>query len=428
MKSVFVRELKPEEISTAVFLVSTREVRQKRSGEPYLSLVLSDRTGEIDAKMWDNVAEIVETFDRDDFVKVKGLMQLYNNRPQFTIHKLRRVEEHEVDFRDFFPASLQDPETMWTELRAIVSAVANDHIRGLLNAFLDDPEVAVRYRVAPAAKSIHHAFRSGLLEHVLSLLKLAKLVGGHYGALQPGSVDVDLLTAGIVLHDIGKIYELSYARGFSYSPEGQLLGHIAIAIRMIADKLHVLPDFPVELRNLIEHMVLSHHGQLEFGSPKIPIFPEALLLHYLDDMDSKMECMRVQIDRDPQAEGYFSAYSPSLGRAALRKTRYLDSNSEYGDAAHKTSPESVPGPTDVIDAAGTDPVAGIPFNSTLPGNIHSTQGFSLNSAPVNNTALNSTPIPPGRLPVQERPNFKPAPANNSIFGAKLQEALQDERK
>ena len=155
-----------------------------------------------------------------------------------------------------------------------------------------------------------------------------------------------------MLHDIGKIYELSYDRGFGYSPEGQLLGHIAIAIRMIADKLRAFPDFPVELRNLIEHMVLSHHGQLEFGSPKIPIFPEALLLHYLDDMDSKMECMRVQIDRDPQAEGYFSAYSPSLGRVALRKTRYLDSNPECGDAADKTSAKSVPGPTDDIDAAG----------------------------------------------------------------------------
>ena len=321
MKSPFVRELKPDEISTAVFLVSTKEVRQKRTGEPYLSLVLSDRTGEIDSKMWDNVSEIIETFDRDDFVKVKGLMQLYNNRPQFTIHKLRRVEEHEIDFRDFVPASLQDPEAMWTELRMIVSAVASGHIRGLLNAFLDDPDIAARYRVAPAAKSIHHAFRSGLLEHVLSLLKLAKLVGGHYG-----SIDVDLLTAGIVLHDIGKIYELSYERGFGYSPEGQLLGHIAIAIRMMADKLRGFPEFPAGLRNLIEHMILSHHGQLEFGSPKIPVFPEALLLHYLDDMDSKMECMRVLIDRDPQAEGYFSTYSPTLGRVALRKTRYLESN------------------------------------------------------------------------------------------------------
>src|ERR1035438_9674520 len=156
MKSPFVRELKPDEITTAVFLVSTKEVRQKRTGEPYLSLVLSDRTGEIDCKMWDNVAECIETFDRDDFVKVKGLMQLYNNRPQFTIHKLRKLQDHEVDPRDFFPASLQDPEAMWAELRQIVSAIGHGHIRGLLDAFLDDPDIAARYRVGPAAKTNHH--------------------------------------------------------------------------------------------------------------------------------------------------------------------------------------------------------------------------------------------------------------------------------
>jgi len=371
MKSPFVRELKPDEISTAVFLVGTKEVRQKRTGEPYLSLVLSDRTGEIDSKMWDNVGEIVETFDRDDFVKVKGLMQLYNNRPQFTIHKLRRVEDHEVDLRDFFPASQNDPAAMWAELRGIVSGIANGHIRGLLNAFLDDPDVAARYQAAPAAKSIHHAFRSGLLEHVLSLLKLGKLVGGHYD-----SIDIDLLNAGIVLHDIGKIHELSYDRGFNYSAEGQLLGHIAIAIRMIADKLRAFPDFPVELRNLIEHMVLSHHGQLEFGSPKLPVFPEALLLHYLDDMDSKMENMRALIDKDPQSEGYFSAYSPALGRVALRKTRYL---------------ERKPGGS----------------KSDISNGNHSIH----NGSPV---ALEQ-PTP--------APSSQPAPAASSIFGAKLQQAL-----
>src|SRR5579863_755576 len=157
MKSPFVRELKPDEISTAIFLVSTKEVRQKRTGEQYLSLVLSDRTGEIDAKMWDNVAEIMETFERDDFVKVKGLMQLYNNRPQFVIHKLRRVEDREIDFRDFFPASKRDADAMWKELREMVSAIRNESIRGLLNAFLDDPEVARRFQIAPAAKTIHHA-------------------------------------------------------------------------------------------------------------------------------------------------------------------------------------------------------------------------------------------------------------------------------
>ncbi len=393
MKSPFIRELKPEEITTAVFLVQTKEVRQKRTGEPYLSLVLSDRTGEIECKMWDNVAEVIETFDRDDFIKVKGLMQLYNNRPQLTIHKLRRVDDREIDFSDFFPASRQDPEAMWNELRAMVAALDNAHIRRLLDAFLDDPGIAARYKVAPAAKTIHHAFRSGLLEHVLSLAKLAQLTGRHYGV-----VDLNLLMAGVVLHDIGKIYELSYNRAFGYSPEGQLLGHIAIAIRMIAEKLQAFPEFPVELRNLIEHMVLSHHGQLEFGSPKLPIFPEALLLHYLDDMDSKMECMRVLIDKDPQAEGYFTAYSPALTRMALRKSRYLDggmveSNAESNKEAYVTEPNP---PADEFDSAAPD-------------------------AKLNTGTFS------GRSPVPA-PNPKPAPAANSIFGAKLHQALLDERK
>jgi len=368
MKSPFIRELKPDEATTAIFLVQTKEVRQKRTGEPYLSLMLSDRSGEMEGKMWDNVAEVAATFGRDDFIKVKGLMQLYNNRPQFTIHKLRRVEDSEVDFRDFFPASLQDPESMWNELRSMIAALDNEHLRRLLDAFLDDPAVADRYRVAPAAKTIHHAFRSGLLEHVLSLAKLAKLVAGHYV-----TVDFNLLLAGVVLHDIGKIHELTYDRAFGYSAEGQLLGHIAIAIRMLADKLHAFPDFPAGLRNLVEHMVLSHHGQLEFGSPKVPIFPEALLLHYLDDMDSKMEGMRALIEKDPQAEGYFSAYSTVLGRVALRKTRYLESNPAGGARV----PNAI---VDEFDAA---------------------------------------PAPP---------NPKPAPASGSIFGTKLQQALQDERK
>ena len=217
MKSPFVRELRADEIATAVFLVQSKEIRQKRTGEPYLSLTLSDRSGELDCKMWDNVSEVMDTFERDDFVKVKGLMQLYNHRPQFTVHKLRRVEEHEVDFRDFFAASLRDVEEMWRELRSTVSGLDNAHIRRLLDAFLDDPDIATRYRVAPAAKTIHHAFRSGLLEHVCSLCGLAKLVAGHYK-----TVDLNLLIAGVVLHDIGKVYELTYERGLGYSPEGQL--------------------------------------------------------------------------------------------------------------------------------------------------------------------------------------------------------------
>lgn len=338
MKAPYIQDLKPNEASTGVFLVQTKEVRQKRTGEPYLSLLLSDRSGEIDAKMWDGVAEVMDTFDRDDFVKVKGLMQIYNNRAQFTIHKLRPVPDTEVDFRDFFPASLRDPDDMWNELRTIVSSLDNLHLSGLLNAFLDDPAIASRYRIAPAAKTIHHAFRSGLLEHVLSLCGLARATAAHYSA----AVDLNLLIAGCVLHDIGKIYELTYERGVSYSPEGQLIGHISIAMRMMAEKVRMFPDFPAELRNLLEHMILSHHGRLEFGSPKVPLFPEALLLHYLDDLDSKMEAMRVLTEKDPHAQGFFTAWSQSLERTVLRKQRYLGDVPVPPPDALPSPPVSVP--------------------------------------------------------------------------------------
>jgi 3'-5' exoribonuclease len=374
MKSPLVRELKPNEVCTAVLLVHSKEIRQKRTGEPYLSMTLSDRSGELDAKMWDNVAEVMDTFERDDFVNVKGLLKLYNNRPQFTIHKLRPMQDHEVDFADFFPASARDCEEMWSELRGLVCSLTNSHLRALLDAFLDDPDIAARYKIAPAAKTIHHAFRSGLLEHVISLCGLAKLVGPHYPC-----VDLNLLLTGAILHDIGKIHELTYERGFGYSTEGQLIGHISIAMRMMSDKLRNLPDFPVELRNLVEHMILSHHGLLEYGSPKVPVFPEALLLHHLDDMDSKMENMRALIAKEPQAQGLFTGYSQSLERVALRKERYL--NPEQPPAAPLLP---------ALVAASSDSVAA--------------------------SAVAAQPKP------------KPAPVAESLFGEKLTLALNFDRK
>jgi 3'-5' exoribonuclease len=321
MKSPFVNELKPNQVIETSFLVQSKEIRQKKggSGEFYLSLFLADRTGELDAKMWDNVSDVLNEFERDDFVKVKGIIQVFHNRPQLTIHKVRRMDESEVQFADFFPSSKRDAGEMWLELRAIVASIHNRHLKSLLEAVLDDEEIARRYRIAPAAKQIHHAFLGGLLEHVLSVCGLAKSAAEHYP-----NIDYDLLVTGAILHDIGKIYELNYERGFSYSNEGQLIGHISIAMRMVGDKLRVLPDFPPLLRSLVEHMILSHHGKLEYGSPKVPQFPEALLLHYLDDLDSKMEAMRAQIENDRQVEGCFTSYNPALDRAALKKDRYLN--------------------------------------------------------------------------------------------------------
>ncbi len=320
MKSPYIKEVQPNQTITTTFLVQQKEVRQKKTGEPYLSLILSDRTGELEAKMWDNVAEVMETFERDDFIKVKGLVQVYHNRPQLTIHKLRRSDDSEVDFVDFFPASQRDPEEMYVELRQVVDSVGNRDLRGLLAALLEDPEIAARYKRAPAAKHVHHAYLGGLIEHVLSLCRLSRLMAGHYRGL-----DLDLLLTGAILHDIGKIYELNYSRSFTYSTEGQLLGHMIIALRMVDEKLRNLPLFPKELRALVEHMIISHHGKLEFGSPKVPLFAEAVMLHHLDDMDSKMECIRSLVERDPLMTGDFTMYSAPLERTILKKARYLGS-------------------------------------------------------------------------------------------------------
>ena len=339
MKSPFVSELEPNQVVTTLFLVHHKDVRQKKTGEPYLSLVLGDRTGEVEAKMWDNVSEIADTFSRDDFVKVKGLLQIFQNRPQLTIHKMMRVADSEVDFKDFFPASQRDPNEMFAELRGILAEMSNPHLKALVEALLDDEEIAARYRTAPAAKGIHHAWLGGLLEHVLSLTKLARMAAAHY----PG-IDLDLLMAGVILHDIGKIYELSYDRSFGYSSDGQLLGHIVIALRLIAEKMVRFPDFPPRLRTLVEHMIVSHHGELEFGSPKMPMFLEALLLHHLDNLDSKMECMRPMLEKDRQVEGCWTAYSPGLERIVLKKQKYLEDRSEPAPAEAKPASDRKPAP------------------------------------------------------------------------------------
>jgi 3'-5' exoribonuclease len=321
MKSPYIKEAEINRNFTTSLLVRSKEIREKKTGEPYLSLSLSDRTGEIEAKMWDNVAEVMDTFERDDFVKVKGLIQIYHNRPQLTIHKMRRLEDSEVDFTDYFPASARDPEEMWRELRGFISTMSDEHLRALVDAVLDDPEIAARFRKAPAAKQIHHAWLGGLLEHVLSLCQLCRYTAQHY------QVDLDLLLAGAVLHDIGKIYELSYDRSFGYTAEGQLLGHMVIGLRIVADKLAGVPDFPPRLRTLVEHLIVSHHGKYEFGSPKLPQFPEALLFHYLDDMDSKMECMRSLVEQDRQVEGYFTGFNASLERMVLKKAKFMSAES-----------------------------------------------------------------------------------------------------
>jgi 3'-5' exoribonuclease len=417
MKTPYVNELEPNRVITTSFLVHSKEIRQKKSGELYLSLLLGDRTGDLDAKMWDNVNEVVDDFDRDDFVKVKGLIQVFHNRPQLTIHKVRRMDDSEIEFGDYFPSSRRDPDEMWTELRGIVAGMTNPHLKGLLEALLDDEDVSRLYRRAPAAKQIHHAYLGGLIEHVLSLCALARMTAGHYP-----NVDLDLLLTGVVLHDIGKIYELNYERGFSYSNDGQLLGHINIGLRMVADKVRGLPGFPPPLRSLVDHMILSHHGQLEFGSPKLPQFPEALLLHFLDDLDSKMECMRALIENDRQVEGCFTTYNAALTRAALKKDRYLSGAPEpqrVRPATGAVRPEA-PVNGEARPKGEARPDGAKPNGDVRPNPEARPNG----AAPGAASQLPAAPTPPVARPevATQHPLF--GPKSDSPFADKLKLALQ----
>jgi 3'-5' exoribonuclease len=319
VKSLFVSELKPDQTINAPFLVHLKDVRQKKTGDPYLSLTLADRTGELDAKMWDNAAEVLDTFDRDDFIKVKGLVQVFQNRLQLTIHKLQRLADSDVAFADYFPASKRDPADMERELLGLIAAVTNPYLKSLLDSIFSDPRIMAAYRIAPAAKSIHHAYLSGLIEHVLSMASIARFTAAHYS-----NIDSDLLMTGVLLHDVGKIQELVYTRTFGYSDEGQLIGHIVMGVKMLDEKARAIPGFPPKLLTLVEHLILSHHGTLEFGSPKVPLFPEALLLHHLDNLDSKMEAMRQTIDRDQRIEGVWTGYNPALERVVLKRVKFLE--------------------------------------------------------------------------------------------------------
>jgi len=320
MKDFFISDCCQQEnkVITSSFVVVSKQVKPKKTGEPYLALTLGDRTGLIEAKMWDNVEEFIDSFDQDDFLKVKGLINKYKNRFQLTIHKLRRMQEAEIDFSDYLPKTKKNIDELWATLNEFVASFKDPHLKAVVELFMADTAIADRYRNAPAAKTLHHAYIGGLLDHVVSLFRVCDLVARNYP-----QINRDLLLTGAFLHDIGKIHELTYNRSFSYTTRGQLLGHMIIELEMLQEKLEQLPDFPPNLKTLLEHMIISHHGEYEFGSPKLPMFPEALMLHYLDDLDSKMEAMRAHFEREAEMEGPWTTYNSSLGRTLLNSEKFL---------------------------------------------------------------------------------------------------------
>jgi 3'-5' exoribonuclease len=308
---------------TTFFAVSSMSVREKKTGAgQYLALTLSDKTGTIEARMWDEIASAVATCSEGCYVKVQGQVSKYQGKWQITLSKMRLAAESEVDAADFVPTTKFDINQMWAELREYVDEFKNAELRRLVLAFLDDEEIGAAYRAAPAAKVLHHAWIGGLLEHVVTLVRVCRATAPFYP-----EVDADLLVTGAVLHDIGKTRELYWGTTFGYTLEGQMIGHISIAQGMLREKVAGLPGFPDKLRVLVEHMILSHHGRYEFGSPKLPMTPEAVLLSALDDVEAKMQAMRNEFGRDAAAGksgAEMTEWVRSMERPLLNSRAYMD--------------------------------------------------------------------------------------------------------
>ncbi len=303
--------LKEGEVFTGFLLAQEAAYKVSTRGSEYLELKLADASGDLKAFLWDvrAVEGDPDAVRADVFVKVKGRVEAYNGRAQLRLDKVRFAADTEIeDFGRFFPTSRRPVDGMLAELDGLIAGVADPWIRQLLEAvFVSDAERRAAFAKAPAAKSLHHVFLGGLLEHTLSVAAMARLACSHYRDLNR-----DLVLAGVLLHDVGKTVELSYQRSFGYTDAGNLVGHISMEAEWINRAADGIQGFPQELRLQLLHIVLSHHGKLEFGSPVLPKTPEALLVHYLDDLDGKLEAMLRVLQEG--GEGNWSPYSRSLER------------------------------------------------------------------------------------------------------------------
>jgi 3'-5' exoribonuclease len=306
---------------TTYFVLSSLQVRDKKQGGQYLALTFSDKTGSIEGRMWDEIAEALASCSEGCYVKVQGDISKYQGKFQITLKKLRLAAESEINAADYQASTKFDVEQMWAELRGYVAAFKNEDLKRLVFSFLDDAEIGPAFKAAPAAKRLHHAWLAGLLEHVLTLVRVCLATVPFYP-----EVDPDLLITGAILHDIGKVRELEWGSSFSYTLEGQMIGHISIAQGMLREKVQALAPFPEKLRVLVEHMILSHHGKYEFGSPKLPMTPEAILLSALDDLEAKMQAVRNEFaaaEASGKGSDEVTEWVRSMDRPLLNSQKFL---------------------------------------------------------------------------------------------------------
>ena len=319
MKKIFVNEIKESGKVESVFLVKQKSILLTKAGNPYLSLILVDKTGEIKGRVWEQAESLAKLFQKDDFIRIKSTAVTYQNSLQLNITKIMLCPLPEIDITNFLPQAKNDIEQTFLKLKIIIEEIKNPHLKQLLDLFMVDEQFVRLFKISPAAKELHHVYLGGLLEHTLSVSNLILQVSEHYEGL-----NVDLLLTGGVLHDIGKIYELTYSRSFDYSDSGRLIGHITLGIEMINEKIHLIPGFPQELATSLKHLIISHHGEYHYGSPKRPKTLEALILYYLDDLDAKVEGIQSFIQHEKENQSRWAGYHQILERYIYKSLDFRD--------------------------------------------------------------------------------------------------------
>ena len=314
MSRRFVNQLAHQEHVDQIFQAANTQLRPNKNGNLYLQVDLSDRGGSISARLWNANEGLYRSFEDGDYVRVEGTAQLFQGAMQLIASQISRALASEIDVEDFEPLVAVDVDRLSLRMREMLRGMANPHLRTLAECFLMDEEFLRKLTIAPAGVKNHHAYRGGLLEHVVNLMEVVQRVGPCYPML-----DHDVLLMGTFLHDLGKVDELAYERGFSYSDEGQLIGHLVMAVSMLESKVRLAEELsgetiPVELVLRLKHMIVSHHGEYEYGSPKLPMTLEAVALHLLDNLDAKLHSFQQQMRDDPNVDSPWTIYNPSIGR------------------------------------------------------------------------------------------------------------------
>ena len=317
-KSVFAKDIKPGDKVKTLFLVAEKNLAVSQKGKPYLSLRLRDRSGDVEGRVWEDATAIGERFQKGDLIEVQARAVSFRDELQLSIFDCLPVTGTDLNPADYSPASRFDIDEMFASLIAITDTIETPALRHLLREFFADKEITHAFKYTPAAKGFHHAYVGGLLEHTLSMVRLLDLMSHHYEG-----INRDLLITGGILHDIGKIVELSSGAVTEYTDEGRLVGHIVLGAEMTNRMIQRISGFPKQLALELRHILLSHHGVLEFGSPKRPKTLEALMVSHVDDMDAKMNAFQLHMEGSAD-EASWTSYHRLLDRYLYRSA--LDKN------------------------------------------------------------------------------------------------------